>query len=76
MRCYKVSSGNTTIIAATQGDARKVREQVAEKEGVNKKVVDVEEIDVPLAKAELIAYLNNLIEETRAAGIDEGINNG
>lgn len=63
MRCYLVEAPGVTVYASTQADARAKRDELLEKhEGLKKKDVSIAEHEVPLAKAELISYLNNLVE--------------
>ena len=75
MRCYTVKANGGTTYVATQGDCRRLKQDLISA-GIPKKEIIISEVEVPLAKAELINYLNNLVEESRAAGIDEGKNEG
>lgn len=67
MRCYLVTAKSNADdvlgrrIAATNADARAVREDLMETFDVKKKNVDIENHDVPVAKPELIAYLNDML---------------
>jgi hypothetical protein len=66
MRCYLVTakSGGEVLgsrIASTNADAREVREDLMTTFEVKKKDVDIEAHEVPLAKSELIEYLNVLL---------------
>ena len=63
MRCYLVQGGGRKRYAGTQADARVTRDAVAEETGVKKKDITIEEAEVPVAKAELLNFINELCIE-------------
>jgi hypothetical protein len=73
MRCYLVTVQNTdgeTIarrLASTNADARAVREDLMETFGVKKKDVEIADHEVPVAKPDLLGYLNGLLTEQDTA---------
>jgi hypothetical protein len=75
MRAYKVSvateeqdgNGVSALITHTQfagsmAEVRTIRDTFVEELGVKKKDVDVEEVDIPTSKTELLPFLNNLMK--------------
>lgn len=65
MRCYKVSvavSGGGVAVryASTNADSKTVRDKLAEAKSVSKKDVKIVQTDIPLAKAELLEFINDL----------------
>lgn len=60
MRCYLVQGGGRMRYAGTQADARVTRDDIVEQTGCKKKDVSIEEAEIPVAKAELIAFVNEL----------------
>lgn len=70
MRCYTVKANGATTYVATQGDCRRLKNDLIAS-GIPKKQIEVVEVEVPLAKAELIVYLNNLVEESSKGGTNE-----
>lgn len=65
MRAYKVSAVEDGEVigfryGATQADAREKRDELVELFGVKKKDVTIEEEEIPVAKAELIEFINGL----------------
>jgi hypothetical protein len=70
MRAYKVTAKDGdevlgTRYAGTQADARTKRDELVEQFKVKKGQVETEETEVPMAKAELLEFINGL-----AAGSD------
>jgi hypothetical protein len=65
MRCYIVEGKRAGVkrYAATQALAREARDEIAEANDLKKKEVTITEHDVPLAKAALIEYLNDLVDK-------------
>lgn len=66
MRCYLVTAtddGETvaTRYASTAADSKTTRDDLIEKFGVAKKNVEIEQVEVPLDKAGLLEYLNELV---------------
>lgn len=72
MRCYLVTvpavkdGKQPKRYAGTQADARKVREELVEEFDVKKSSITIEEVEVPTAKAELLAFINGLCKEVGA----------
>lgn len=74
MRCYLVSAVVTTEIpdegkktrrasqyGATQAAARKIRDEFVGRYDLKKKDVEVEEAEIPMAKAALLEFINGLM---------------
>jgi hypothetical protein len=66
MRAYKVVFTDTEAIvharyAGTQADARTERDAFVNDFGVKKSAVEIEEIEIPMAKPELLAWINALL---------------
>lgn len=69
MRCYLVTAtkNDETVakrLAPTNAAAREVREELMEQCNVKKKDVSIEDHDVPVAKPDLLAYLNDLLQKS------------
>jgi hypothetical protein len=64
MRCYLVTGPGAKRYAATNADARSTRDELVEQLGCKKKDVEIEQVDVPTAKAELLGFINGLCKET------------
>jgi hypothetical protein len=60
MRCYLVKGPGAKRYAATNADARTTREELVEQLGVKKKDIEIEQTDIPVAKAELLKFINGL----------------
>jgi hypothetical protein len=67
MRCYTVTTPDAVTYVATQGDCRRLKNDLIAS-GIPKKQIQVDEVEVPLAKAELISYLNKIVEEAENRG--------
>lgn len=63
MRCYLVKGPGAKRYAATNADARTTREELVEQLGCKKKDIEIEQTDVPTAKAELLDFINGLCKE-------------
>lgn len=63
MRCYQVTGPGVKRYAATNADARTTREELVEQLGCKKKDIEIEQTDVPTAKAELLEFINGLCKE-------------
>lgn len=63
MRCYQVTGPGAKRYAATNADARTTREELVEQLGCKKKDIEIEQTDVPTAKAELLDFINGLCKE-------------
>lgn len=63
MRCYLVKGPGAKRYAATNADARTKRDELVEQLGCKKKDVEIEQTDVPVAKAELLDFINELCTE-------------
>lgn len=69
MRCYLVKGPGAKRYAATNADARTTREELVEQLGCKKKDIEIEQTDIPVAKADLLEFINTLcVESDRAAG--------
>ena len=69
MRCYHLSAnveaGDKLIqrYVGTQAEVRQTKEEWASEYGIKKTAVSVVEVDVPMEKAKLIGFLNDLLEK-------------
>lgn len=63
MRCYLVTGPGAKRYAATNADARTTREELVEQLGCKKKDIEIEQTDVPTAKAELLDFINGFCKE-------------
>jgi len=66
MRCYLVQGGGRKRYASTNADATETRNDIVEATGVKKKEVTIEQVDIPVAKADLLEFINELCQETDA----------
>lgn len=70
MRAYKVvaAEGDVTLgfrFGSTQANAKEQRDELVTQFAIKKSAVTIEEVEIPVAKAELLAFINEL-----AAGQD------
>lgn len=75
MRTYQVTAqeGETVLATrygSTQADAREKRDALVEQFSIKKSQVTIEEVDVSLAKPELLAFINELA--AKADAVEEG----
>lgn len=63
MRCYLVTGPGAKRYAATNADARATRDSLVEQLGCKKKDVEIEQAEVPTAKADLLEFINGLCAE-------------
>lgn len=63
MRCYLVQGSGRKRYAGTQADARSTRDTIVEETGCKKKDVAIEEAEIPVGKADLIQFVNELCAE-------------
>lgn len=63
MRCYLVKGPGAKRYAGTNADARVTREDLVAKLGCKKKDVEIEPTDIPVAKADLLEFINELCQE-------------
>jgi hypothetical protein len=63
MRCYLVTGPGAKRYAATNADARATRDALVEQLGCKKKDVEIEQAEVPTAKADLLEFINGLCAE-------------
>ena len=54
-------NGKPVGFAGSMADARQLRMQVAEKRGLEKSQIEIEESEIPTSKPELLAFVNNLL---------------
>jgi hypothetical protein len=64
MRCYLVTGPGTKRYASTNADAKTTRDELVEQLGAKKKDIEIKQVDVPVAKAELLEFINALCVET------------
>lgn len=75
MRAYLVSAqpqGSTVkfLIASTQADAKEKRDELVDDLGIKKKDVNIEEIEIPNSKQELLDFINEQITEAYECGVN------
>lgn len=63
MRCYLVTGPGAKRYSSTNADARATRDTLVEQLGCKKKDVEIEQTDIPTAKAELLEFVNGLCKE-------------
>lgn len=63
MRCYLVTGGGRKRFAGTAADSKEVRDTIVEETGLKKKDVEIEQVEVPTSKTELLEFINELCEE-------------
>lgn len=63
MRCYLVTGPGAKRYAATNADARAKRDELVEQLGCKKKDVEIEQAEIPTAKADLLEFVNGLCAE-------------
>jgi len=71
MRCYLVQGGGRKRYASTNADATATRNTIVEETGAKKKDVTIEQTDIPVAKADLLEFINTLCAETDAKDAEE-----
>lgn len=71
MRCYLVTGPGAKRYASTNADARATREVLVEQLSCKKKDVEIEQVDVPVAKAELLGFINGLCAESDVKAEEE-----
>jgi hypothetical protein len=60
MRCYLVTGPGAKRYAATSALARAARDELVDLLGCKKKEIEIEQTDVPTAKADLLKFINGL----------------
>lgn len=60
MRCYKVHGNGYTRFAGSQGDARAVRQSLADDSGKSKSSFSIDQVEIPTGKEGLLAFANQL----------------
>lgn len=63
MRCYKVHGNGYTRFAGSQGDARAVRQSLADDSGKSKSSFSIDQVEIPTAKEGLLSFVNDLSEK-------------
>lgn len=63
MRCYLVTGPGAKRYAATSADARTVRDELVTQLGCKKKEIEIEQAEVPVAKTQLLEFINGLCAE-------------
>lgn len=77
MRAYQVTAvdGETTLATrygSTQADARAKRDELVAQFNVKKSAVSIEEVEIPVAKGDLLDFINELSAKADAVeGEDE-----
>lgn len=61
MRCYLVTTATSKQYAGTQAEVASLK-KAAITQGASRKDIMVKEVEVPVAKAELISFINKLIK--------------
>lgn len=62
MRCYKVSTSKITRYASTAANAAATRNKIVEDTECSKFDVCIEQVEIPIAKQELLEFINELCE--------------
>jgi hypothetical protein len=75
MRAYQVTAKEGdqvlgTRFAATQALARDTRDELVAQFEVKKSAVDIEEVEIPMAKPDLLVFINELSAKSDA--VEEG----
>lgn len=64
MRSYEVKANNGAVrYGGTNADAKDQRDELMEKYGLRKKDVVTTEVDIPTGKADLLAFINDLVKK-------------
>lgn len=63
MRCYLVTGPGAKRYAATNADARATRDELVEQLDCKKKEIEIEQTDIPVAKTDLLKFINGLCAE-------------
>ncbi len=76
MRAYQITAkdGDTVLgtrYAGTQADARTKRDELVETFDVKKNQVTIDEVEVPVAKADLLEFINELASKADAVEAEE-----
>jgi hypothetical protein len=76
MRAYEITAGvdDTTLavrFAGTQADAREARNELVEQFDIKKSNVSIDEVEIPVAKAGLLEFINELSARADAAEEDD-----
>ena len=76
MRAYQVTAkdGDTVLgtrYAGTQADARTKRDELMAQFDVKKNQVTIDEVEVPVAKADLLEFINELASQADAVEAEE-----
>lgn len=71
MRAYQVTAKDGdevlgTRFAGTQADSRSTRDELMEQFDVKKSAVEIEEVEIPMAKPDLLAWINELSAKSDA----------
>lgn len=64
MRCYLVQGGGRKRYAGTNAGAMETRNTIIKETTGTKKDVTIEQTDIPVAKTELLKFINGLCAET------------
>ncbi len=64
MRCYLVKLNERKRYAATQAESRETRDRLLTEVGGKKGDATIEQTDMPLSKADLLEFINKLLEES------------
>jgi len=59
-RAYKIHGFGFIRFAGSQSDATKTRMALADQHGLKKLDIEIEEVDIPTSKTELLPFLNAL----------------
>jgi hypothetical protein len=72
MRAYQVTAKDGdkvlgTRFAGTQADSRSTRDNLMEQFDVKKSAVEIEEVEIPMAKPDLLGWINELSAKSDVA---------
>ena len=71
MRCYLVTGPGAKRYCGTQADARAKRDALVSQLNCKKKDIEIEEVEVPVVKAELLEFINTLCAEINAKNTEK-----
>lgn len=70
MRCYLITAPGAKRYAATNALSKTVRDELVVQMGCKKKDVEIEQVEVPTAKADLLEFINELAAEADTKDVD------
>lgn len=65
MRAYRVAVGDKFVFTANQTLAREKRQELEKEAGAKRGAGTVEEVEIPVAKDDLLGFINDLVVSMR-----------